>query len=451
MGILGALSTAVSGLSAQSYALENISGNIANSQTVGFKRVDTSFVDLIPDAPQGHEISGSVVSYSALSNTIQGTLHSTGVATNMALSGDGYFVVSKNSGSVAQPTFTGSNLYTRRGDFTTDASGYLTNGAGLYLDGTSYNPATGAVTGSATSPIKLPNTPLPAKATTSIQYSGNLPSTPKPTNYSVTTSGSELLKPSDFGTNPVTTGTVKGADQTTFLNESISGGEVTLYNSSGTAATAQLRWAKTATASSGSTWMLFYQTNSSAGSTDTAWKSVGSNVTFDANGQLTSSTNLTIGSLAVDGTAIGDVGLSFASGGLTQYGDVNGTATPSIDQNGYTSGSLSSIAVSSDGVITGSYSNGQTAKLAQVTVAHFAANDSLKRGDGGAFSATSASGAPTYGLNGTTLTGGSVEESNTDISDEFSKMIVTQQAYSANTRVMSTAQQMLQDVINVIR
>ena len=74
MGILGALSTAVTGLSAQSYALENISGNIANSQTVGFKRVDTSFVDLIPDSPPGSEISGSVVSYSACSNTLQGTL-----------------------------------------------------------------------------------------------------------------------------------------------------------------------------------------------------------------------------------------------------------------------------------------------------------------------------------------------------------------------------------------
>ena len=85
------------------------------------------------------------------------------------------------------------------------------------------------------------------------------------------------------------------------------------------------------------------------------------------------------------------------------------------------------------------------------SVAQFAANDSLKRETGGAFSATPASGAPTFGLQGSTLTGGSVEQSNTDISEEFSKMIVTQQAYSANTRVMSTAQQMLQDVINVIR
>ena len=84
-------------------------------------------------------------------------------------------------------------------------------------------------------------------------------------------------------------------------------------------------------------------------------------------------------------------------------------------------------------------------------VANFAGDDSLKRVDGGTYLETIESGPPSYGEKGWSLTGGSVEMSNTDISDEFSKMIVTQQAYSANTRVMSTAQQMLQDVINVIR
>ena len=174
MGILGALSTAVSGLSAQSYALENISGNIANSQTVGFKGVGTSFLDLVQDSAAGQETSGSVA-YSSLTNTLQGTLSATGVPTNMALSGDGYFVVSKNTGSSSQPTFTGSSLYTRRGDYTTDQNGYLVNGAGLYLAGTSYNPSTGAVTGSSTTPVNISKSQLPAKASTSISYSGKLP------------------------------------------------------------------------------------------------------------------------------------------------------------------------------------------------------------------------------------------------------------------------------------
>lgn len=451
MGVLGALSTAVSGLSAQSYALENISGNIANSQTIGFKRVDTSFVDFIPDAPVGRELAGAVASYSSLSNTLQGTLRTTGISTNMALSGDGYFAVAKNDGTQSTPVFSRLNQYTRRGDFKTDVNGYLVNGANRYLAGTTYNPSTGAVSGSPTTPIQLPSAPLPAKVTSEITYSGNLPSTPKTGKYSAATPGSDVLAPADFTTNPVTTGTVTGADQSVFLNQSIPGGEISLYNPAGAIVSTPLRWAKTAESATGNSWMLFYQTSSTATAGQTAWKSVGSTFTFDTNGQPTSTGTVTVSAMTVDGVAIGDVTLNTSKGGLTQYGDANGTATYAIDQNGYTSGTLATVSVGADGVITGSYSNGKSAKLAQVTVAHFAADSALKREDGGTFSATAASGAPSYGLNGTALSGGSVEDSNTDISDEFAKMIVTQQAYSANTRVMSTAQQMLQDIINVIR
>jgi flagellar hook protein FlgE len=99
MGIFGAMTTAVSGLRAQSYALENISGNIANSQTTGFKRLDTSFVDLIPELPYRHELAGSVTAFSKLTNTIQGDLQSTGVPTNMALNGEGYFIVQERVGT----------------------------------------------------------------------------------------------------------------------------------------------------------------------------------------------------------------------------------------------------------------------------------------------------------------------------------------------------------------
>ena len=450
MGILGALSSAVSGLSAQSYALENISNNIANSQTVGYKRIETSFADLVTDSPTGGLITGSGVSYSAFSNVAQGTTTPTGIPTNMALSGNGFFAVGKNDGSVTNPSFSGINQFTRRGDFKTDINGYLVNGANRYLVGTSYDPSTGAVTGSQTTPIKLPSTPLPPKPTTEIRYYGNLPSIPKPNNYNAATANSDLINPADFTTNPVTTGTVTGQDQSVFLNESITGGEITLYTSSGTASTAQLRWAKTASSNTGNTWQLFYQTNSKATGAQVAWQSVGSNVTFDANGKLSSASSIPITNLTIDGTNVGNVNLSFAQG-LTQTGDTNGSATTRVDQNGYTSGSLSSVEVQLDGTIIGSFSNGQKSKLAQVTVAHFASDTSLRREDGGTFSATGASGAPTYGLNGSSIAGGSVEASNTDISDEFSKMIVTQQAYSANTRVLTTAQTMLQDILNVIR
>ncbi|NNM74691.1 flagellar hook protein FlgE [Enterovirga aerilata] len=449
MGILGALSTAVSGLSAQSYALENISGNIANSQTVGFKRVDTSFVDLIPDSPVKRAASGSVMAYSSLTNTLQGTLRTTNLSTNMALSGDGYFVVAKNEGSEALPIFNSINQFTRRGDFKLDANGHLVNGANRYLVGTTYNPATGAVTGSSTSPIQIPDTSIPARQSREVLYSGNLPTIPKPDKYSQSDPGSDMIRPAGYATDPVTTGTVVGADVTTFLGESIPGGEITLYSGNGTAVTAQMRWAKAAD----NTWMMFYQANSTPSQTGVAWQSVSGTtpITFDANGQRTSARNLSIAGMTVDGVTVGDIVLNFGAGGLTQFGDVNGQATPTITQDGYAYGTLAGISVNTDGSVMGSYTNGRTAKLAQVSVAHFAADDELKREDGSSFSATAESGPPVFGMMGTVMTGAAVEESNTDISDEFSKMIVTQQAYSANTRVMSTAQQMLQDVINIVR
>ncbi|MDB5559659.1 MAG: flagellar hook-basal body complex protein [Enterovirga sp.] len=447
MGILGALSTAVSGLSAQSYALENISGNIANSQTVGFKRVDTSFVDLIPDSPVKRAASGSVMAQSSLTNTLQGTLRTTNLSTNVALSGDGYFTVAKNEGSETTPVFNSVSQYTRRGDFKLDANGFLVNGADRYLVGSTYNPTTGSVIGASTSPIRIPETSISAKQSTEILYSGNLPTIPKPDSYSQEKPGSDLIDPAAYSVDPVATGTVVGADATTFLSQSVPGGELTLYAADGTAATVQFRWGKT----SDNSWMMFYQANSSPSPSGVSWQSIGAPVTFDRTGQRSSPANVNLAGVSVDGVAIGDVNLNFGAANLTQFGDVNGQPTPTLTQNGYAFGTLAGMTVNTDGTIMGSYTNGRRAKLAQISVAHFAADDALKREDGSTFSATPGSGAPIFGMLGTTMTGAAVEESNTDISDEFSKMIVTQQAYSANTRVMSTAQQMLQDVINIVR
>lgn len=443
MGILNALSTAVTGLSAQSYALENISGNIANSQTVGFKRVDTSFVDLIPDGTTRHESAGSVVSFSQLTNTLQGTLRSTGIETNMAINGDGFFTVAANTGSTSAPTFSGENLFTRRGDFQTDANGYLVNGSGKFLVGS-------APGGGGAAPIKIPTTPIPAKATSSVAYTGNLPLYPKTANADPAVAGSELLPAAIAGG-----AAVSGADEAQFLRGSIAGSEASVYNTAGTAATLQLRWAKTAssaTAGGIDTWNLYHLQDAAATGTQPKWAKVGAPFTFTPAGALTSAATANIPALTINGTAIGNVNLDIGGGKLTQYSDASGTLNGGdIKQDGYTTGTLDSIAVSSDGRLIGSYSNGQIATIAQVQVAQFNAMDSLKRMDGGTYARTSASGEPSFGLQGASLTGGSVEMSNTEISEEFSKMIVTQQAYSANTRVMSTAQKMLEEVINVIR
>lgn len=214
MGIYGALSTAVTGLRAQSFALENISGNIANSQTTGFKRIDTDFLDLIPDAPQTRQTAGSVLAQSRSTNALQGDIRSVSTETNMAINGNGFFVVEPRIGqSDGDAVFAGANYYTRRGDFELDKGGYLVNGAGYYLKGLPIDPVTQNISGSVPQVLRLDNAILPAAQTSRINYQLNLPQLPKTAAYQESkTPGSELLNPSDFMTvAPNVAGTLTGA------------------------------------------------------------------------------------------------------------------------------------------------------------------------------------------------------------------------------------------------
>ena len=208
MGIFGALTTSVAGLRAQSYALENISGNIANSQTTAFKRIDTSFLDLIPDTGTTSQLAGSVTSASRETNTVQGDVQAAAVATYMAINGDGFFAVQKpGSFTDNNPVFDGVDRYTRRGDFTLDKNGYLVNGAGYYLEGIPIDPTTGNVTGSVPTVLKFGNDFLPAQPTTTVTYRANLASYPLTTKHDTSVPGSELLNVGDFTANPLIVGT----------------------------------------------------------------------------------------------------------------------------------------------------------------------------------------------------------------------------------------------------
>jgi flagellar hook protein FlgE len=471
MGIFGALTTAVSGLRAQSYALENISGNIANSQTPGFKRVETSFVDMIPELPYRHEVAGSVTAFSRLTNTINGDPNSTGVATNVAISGEGFFMVQERVGySNNQPIFGGTDLFTRRGDFQLDKDGYLVNGAGFYLRGTTIDPVTGQVKGNGNSVIKISSDPVSSKKTTEILYKANLPTRPATDDADLENPDSVLYQepgpdtdgdgvPDTYVPSSATMTTlgpsatpigVLGADETSFLRQSVSGGAVTVYNDVGTPVDVQLRWAKIS--SSPETWNLFYQTKSNAGSAEMAWTNVGAAIQFDSKGAMVPPTSVQIPNLSVEGTTVTDVKLNFGDRGLTQYSTASGLVQAStIEQDGYPSGTLSSVQVMSDGRVVGNYTNGRTVPVAEIPVVQFNADNALKRLDSGVYERTLESGLPIIGLNGSSLIGGYIESSNTDVAEEFSKMIVTQQAYSANTRVVSTSQQMMTEVINMIR
>jgi flagellar hook protein FlgE len=597
MGIFDALNTAVGGLQAQSFSLQNISGNIANSSTIGYKGTDTSFQDLIPDATSPSEqVAGGVIASAQQTITTQGTISASTVATNMAINGDGFFDVMMPTSTVDNtPVFNGVPDYTQRGDFQVNANGNLVNGAGYYLMGVTVDPTTGNPTGNVPTVLQFQNNFQPAQATTSISYALNLPTTPSTTASSTGAAGSIVaaggLDLADFtaGSNPLVTGTasytnkavngtviadqdgavvpssataLSGAagtdslnpgfvagntitvdgtvltfvasgatgnelnvtdsvgtllskiqsitgvapsisstgaitlntggaasltvssnnaaafgalgfaapvnaagtpnpgtgavianDSTTFVNESISGGAVTAYNTAGTPVNVQLRWALTSTAGGADTWNLFYQSNPSATGTQAEWTNVGTNFTFGSSGALTSPTTGTVSipNLTVGGQSLGAVSLNFGSSGLTQYASTGGTATiNTLTQNGYAAGQLQSLAVNNNGIVVGTFSNGQNIDLAAVTLSHFNGTNYLQALNGEAYAATEQSGPAIAGASGT-ISGSSLEGSNTDIADEFTKLIVTQQAYSANTKVITTANDMVQDLLNVLR
>ena len=602
MGIFDALNTSVGGLQAQSFALQNISGNIANASTVGYKGIDTSFEDLIPEAlTVDKQVAGGVTAHAQQTITSQGTVSSSTVATNIAINGDGFFDVQKPTGTVDNaPTFNGVTNYTRAGDFQVNAQGYLVNSAGYYLMGVNVDPKTGNPLGNVPTVLQFNNNFVPAQATTAIQYAANLPTvpvtvaSPNATPGTITAAGG--LNQADFGiNNPVVAGTpaqpyvngsvtgntaqdasankittttplsslptaitggdvivngttitfsnsattttppynidttggtvgdllttidkitgntsnassitngqvtlntglnndlkvttdtsgvfaelgftslpsatrtgggstgtglVVGNNVTTFDNESISGGAVTVYNSAGTPVNVQLRWAMTDSASLGpghtNTWNLFYQSNSTATGSQTAWTNVGTNFVFNSNGVLTSPSGggITIPGLTVNGQSVGDITLNFATGALSQFASTTGTATiGQITQNGFAAGQLQSVAINNSGLVVGTFSNGQNIDLAQITLSHFNGTNYLQALDGQAYAATEQSGAAIQGASGT-ISGSSLEGSNTDIADEFTKLIVTQQAYSANTKVITTANDMVQSLLNVLR
>lgn len=258
------------------------------------------------------------------------------------------------------------------------------------------------------------------------------------------------------GGGTVGTGQVVGNDNSTFLNQSVAGGAVTTYDVSGAPVNLQFRWAKTDSAALGAghtdTWNMFYQVNANATGTQVSWQNVNTNFTFSASGQMAPAiASITLNNAVVNGVALGSPVINFGTGGVTQFADANGNVQVNqIQQDGFPAGQLQSVGVSTNGRIVGNYSNGRNLDLAEISIATFNGTNFLKRVNGGAFEVTDESGGALFGKSGT-IVGSSLEGSNTDIADEFTKLIVTQQAYSANTKVITTSNTMVQDLLNVLR
>jgi flagellar hook protein FlgE len=440
MSLLGAMNTAISGLTAQSGAFGNIADNVANSQTVGYKRVDTSFVDYLTTSNTTTNDPGAVVARPDYVNNVQGTVTQTDNPLGLAIAGQGFFAVSQSTGQVNSiPTFNPQQFYTRAGDFQLNSTGYLVNSAGEYLNGWSVDPSTGIVNQNSLAPIQVTQTVYNPVPTTQVTLSANLPATP------ATGSGTAA--------SPISS-------------------DIDVYDSLGTLHVVTLNWVQNAS----DDWTVSVNSPDDAsgvpavGSADVQFGALSGNpvpegtvgqigsvtgsVTstgYSAGSAATLSFTTTFGSLPPQTIQL-NIGTYGQTNGVTQYAGTQYNLE-GLTQNGVPPGSFAGVTPQANGDIVVNYDNGQTRTIAQVPVVTFNNPNVLQRQDGQSFTATIDAGTPLAeqaSTNGAgNLVTGSVESSNVDIATEFSNLIVAQQAYSANAKMVTTAQQMLQTTVDM--
>ena len=439
MSLFGAMNSAISGLAAQSNSFGNIADNVANSQTVGFKRVDTNFVDFLTTSTAATNDPGAVVARPSYVNNVQGTITQTDNPLGLAIAGQGFFAVSQQNGEINMtPTFSPQQFYSRAGDFQLNKTGYLVNSAGEYLNGWPVDAVTGTVNQNSLQPIQVSQTVFNPVATSEVTLSANLPATP--------------------ATGTATTSSPISSD-------------INVYDALGTVHTVSLSWVQNGP----DDWTVSIDapdaTTSALGSADIQFGlASGNNVPSGTVGQISSVT----GSVTSPGYSSGAAAmLSFVAdfnsgpqtiqlslgtygqtGGVTQYAGSTYNLR-GLTQNGVPPGSFAGVTTQTNGNIVVNYDNGQTRTIAQVPIITFNNPNDLQRQNGQSFTATLESGTPLAeqaGLNGAgNLVTNSVEGSNVDMASEFSKLIVAQRAYSANTKLVTTADELLQQTIDMKR
>lgn len=477
MSLFGAINTAVSGLTAQSASFGNISEDVANSQTVGFKRVDTSFVDYLTTSTPINNAPGAVVAHPVYINNVQGSITQTDNSLGMAIAGQGFFAVSQPIGTInGQTTYNPQQFYSRAGDFSMNSVGFLVNSAGQYLNGWTVDPTTKVADQNALLPIQVNQQTFNPVSTANVTLAANLPATP-------------------------TAGTAVGAynDGTTAFPASPVSSQVTVYDTLGTAHAITLNWNQADDGGVPPTilknqWVVQIAVKDGVtGSPAAPNPDAGSaTVTFGpsnlADGDPTANPG-TIGRIVASTASTSTVTVSkyavpalsttlipatlnfttdFGSGpqkvelNLGSYGGTSGVTQFAgtaynllgLTQDGVPPGSFSGVTTQANGNVVVNYNNGQTKTIAQIPVVTFNAPNALQRQNGQSFTATPSSGSPlavAASTNGAgNLVVGSVENSNVDIATEFTKLIVAQQAYSSNAKVVTTANQMLQATLQMI-
>jgi flagellar hook protein FlgE len=418
----------VSGLNTNSQAMSVIGNNLANTNTIGFKGSRTIFSDLLSSTIFGSGGASQVGRGAGVSKVdsifSQGTFEATETETDLAIEGDGFFMLKEIGNN--------TNFYSRAGAFRFDEDGYLVNPEGFRVQGKAFDPATGELVAGDPSDILVQNVGLiPAQVTDTMTLNSNL-------------DASTVAIPAATPFDPVNTATYNYAASTQTYDTLGNPHLVTTYFRKDDGAA--------------NTWNWFWSAEDALGAPlgNIAGDPPMGQIVFTADGLL----NTTI---AGNGTgAIAAADLAWANGSTntgiaitfdtTQFN--NASKVISQDQNGYASGNLTNVTINNDGIVIASYSNGEQSKIANITLAKFTNPGGLELVGSNLFLASDNSGSPRIGLPGPELGKiftNSLEQSNVDMGKEFVSMITVQRGFQANSKIITTVDELLGELINLKR
>lgn len=409
---MSAFSSALSGLLANTTALDVVGDNLANMNTQGFKSDDVTFEDAINEATESLQIGAGVSSTNTVRNFTQGTVTSTGDPLDAALQGSGFFVVQDSSGAT---------MYTRDGSFSLNSAGQLVDSSGDMVQG--WMASNGVVNPSgATTALTVPSlTSLPPVATTTMSFSANL-------DASATTG-------TTFST-PIQVVDSLGNTQTLTVTFTNTGSNAWSYN------------------------VTIPGQDLQGGTAGTNTSITTGNLTFNSSGQLTSpaapgTVNITNTTALADGAATLNINWNLYDANnnslVTQYAEASTSSNPT--QNGAQAATVTGVSLQNGGQLIATYSNGNTQTLGQVAVASISNPDTLIANSNNTYSPGVDTSMASLGAAGTggrgNIVAQSLESSNVDMATQFTNLMVYQNGYEASSKVITTQDQMYQALLAI--
>ena len=429
MSLFGSLYSGVSGLGAQSRAMSMISDNVANVNTTAYKGAMAQFSNLVTGSNSSQSYSpGGVRSIAKLTIANQGLIQNSNSPTDAAISGAGFFVVN------SLPDGTGEQVYTRAGSFSPDFLGNLRTPSGQFLQGWQLDANENIVDVNNVETVNVGIVAGLATATNEVRIGANL-------------SADQVDHVGAYAVGDMADGTV----------EPHFSRNVQVYDSLGRPQTLTMGYLKTAA----NTWQSEIYAADPTVVTAGAVPLASGTVTFNGDGSL--ATNAFDGLAVVidwaaatgaeDSTITFDLGAVDETNGLTQF--ASPTNVVFVQQNGAEVGELNGVSINDEGYVVASFTNGQERKLYQLPLATFANPAGLGPRSGNVFAQTDQSGEFNLRVAGRggagVLAPSALEAANVDLAEEFTKMIITQRAYSANSRVITTTNSMLEELIQISR